>query len=437
MPEAPCLSLPLPNPPPRAGEGAHRHRGDCFDPNGSDPNSGAPAGFRPMVTRQQVLDRIRLLILGFGKRAAAAEAARQLPAESVRELIDAGVIRILMPERFGGYGLGLDTWLDVVLEISRADASHGWCASLLTHHPHFLAQCTEEAQRAVWADGPDVPIAASFFPSARITREAGGFRVSGQSPFASGVGHCSWVFVGGTLDAPQGVEGQRGPNAALFLIPPGEYQVTDVWHTAGMCGTGSNTIVTDNVFVPESRMVRLVDLAEGRAPGGALHAAPIFRAPLISYAPISFAAPMLGAAQGAYEHFREWIKTRKMPGGGSFAEITSIQVRLARTAADLDAAEFLLRRATEVSGAATPPTLALRARSLRDFARVAEFSIQAIDTLLSMCGTAGFATSHPIQRAWRDIHFSAMHISLNPESNYAHFGRMELGLPRDPKQPFF
>ena len=56
---------------------------------------------------------------------------------------------------------------------------------------------------------------------------------------------------------------------------------------------------------------------------------------------------------------------------------------------------------------------------------------------MAMSGTAGFATSQPIQRAWRDIHFAASHISLNTETNYAHFGRIELGLPRDPSRPFF
>ena len=45
--------------------------------------------------------------------------------------------------------------------------------------------------------------------------------------------------------------------------------------------------------------------------------------------------------------------------------------------------------------------------------------------------------AHPIQRAWRDIHFASMHISLNTENNYAHFGRTELGFPRDQNQPFF
>jgi len=57
--------------------------------------------------------------------------------------------------------------------------------------------------------------------------------------------------------------------------------------------------------------------------------------------------------------------------------------------------------------------------------------------LMAMSGTSGFAASHPIQRAWRDIHFSAMHISLNPENTYSHFGRLEFGLPRDPHLPYF
>ncbi len=108
---------------------------------------------------------------------------------------------------------------------------------------------------------------------------------------------------------------------------------------------------------------------------------------------------------------------------------------MARAAADLDAAELLLRRASQVPHDARSPQLL--ARSVRDFARASELVVAAIDTIIALCGTAGFATSHPIQRAWRDIHLASMHISLNTETNYSHFGRMELGLGRDPKQPYF
>ena len=380
----------------------------------------------------QIVERIRAIAPGFARRAEAAEDARRIPAESVRELLDAGTARILVPPRFGGYGLDFDTWFEVVQEISKADASHGWCASLIIHHAHLIGQFPEEAQQAVWADGPDVAIAASFAPRAQVARTAGGYRVSGQnSAFASGVGHSSWVIVGGL------VHEEGAPEWALFLIPPGEYQVRDTWFTAAMRGTGSNTIVTDDVFVPSTRVLKLSELRDGKAPGGAVNANPIFRTPFFLYAPLTFVAPMLGAAQGAYEHFREWTKTRAAQDGTSVAGRTSVQVRMARAAADLDAAELLLRRTTQQ--AEPPEALATRllARSVRDFARASELTVSAIDTLIALSGTAGFATSHPIQRAWRDIHFASMHISLNTETNYAHFGRIELGLDRDPSQRFF
>ena len=393
------------------------------------PDSRTPP---PTPTKQQILDRVRALAPRFGGRAEAAEEARRMPEESVQELLDAGIARILVPPRFGGYGLGVDTWFDVVQEISKADASHGWCASLIIHHPQIVGMFPEEAQRAVWAEGPDVSIAASVLPMTQVTREDGGYRVSGQhSAFASGVGHSSWVIVGGFV--PDGAT----PYWAFFLIAPGEYKVRDTWFTAGMRATGSNTIMTDNVFVPSTRVLRLSDLRDGKAPGGAINESSIFRTPFFFYAPLTFATPMLGAAQGAYEHFREWTKTRKALGGAPVAEKTSIQVHMARAAADLDACELLLRRAAQVPHEPESHSPQLLARSVRDFARAAELAVGAIDTLIALSGTAGFATSHPIQRAWRDIHFASMHVSLNTENNYTHFGRTELGFPRDPNQPFF
>src|SRR5271155_3497966 len=114
-------------------------------------------------THQVVLARVRELTAGFRDRAVAAEEARTLPRESVDALLGAGITRILVPPRFGGYGLGLDTWFEVVREIGKADASHAWCASLMIHHPHYISQFAENAQQAVWADGLDVPIAASIY----------------------------------------------------------------------------------------------------------------------------------------------------------------------------------------------------------------------------------------------------------------------------------
>jgi alkylation response protein AidB-like acyl-CoA dehydrogenase len=233
------------------------------------------------------------------------------------------------------------------------------------------------------------------------------------------------------------VQDGAAPGWTFFLVPPGDYTVRDTWFTAGMRATGSKTIVTDNAFVPHSRTLRLPELRDGKTPGSALYPDVIFHTPFFYYAPISFAAPMLGAAQGAYELFREWTKKRKTQTGAAMAETTAIQVRMARAAADIDAADLLLRRAVSVTDAPQLYSPALLARSVRDFARVSELTVAAVDALVALSGTAGFDASHPLQRAWRDIHFMSMHISVNAEMNFAHFGRIELGLGRDANRPWF
>ena len=108
-------------------------------------------------THDEILARIRELTTGIRDGAAAAEEARTVPRETIDALLSAGITRILVPPRFGGYGLGLETWFEVVREIGKADASHAWCASLMIHHPHYISQFAEDAQRAVWAGGLERP----------------------------------------------------------------------------------------------------------------------------------------------------------------------------------------------------------------------------------------------------------------------------------------
>ncbi len=385
-----------------------------------------------IASEEDVLKNVRALAPRFAARANEAEDARRIPVKSVRELLEAGIARVLVPRRFGGYGLGLETWFDIAREIGRADASHGWCASIIIHHAHVVGCFPEEAQHAVWANGPDVAIAASIMPTVQVTPVAGGYQISGQqSAFASGVGHSTWAIVGGFVHAG------NTPEWMLFLLTPGAFQVRDTWFTAGMRGTGSNTIVTDQVFVPSAYTLKVSELRDGNGPGAALNDNGIFRLPFGFYAALTFAAPMLGAAQGAYEQFRTWTKTRKAAGGTPMTEIVAIQVRTARVAADLDAVELLLRRAAQLAGTPDARSPELLARSVRDFARAGELMVGAIDALIALGGTAGFATSHPMQRTWRDIHFASMHVSLNTDNNYAHFGRHEFGVAHTPGQPFF
>ena len=379
------------------------------------------------MTANEVRSRVNGLLDGIAERAGAGEHNRFLPAESARLFLEAGLARILAPRRFGGWEMGLDVWFDAVQAIGTVDAAHAWCASLIIHHPHYLAQFSLAAQEAVWAAGPDVAMANSLNPTTAVVEVEGGYRLTGEAAWTSGIAHSTWTMVGGMLPVP------GPPQPALFLLAPGDYSVRDVWHTTGMRGTGSNVVVTEDVFVPGSNMLELDKLLNGTGPGAAAYDNPIYRAPLVTYAPLTFAVPMLGAARGALEIYRRFA-TPRMARKNAGVSNTTARIRMGRAAADLDAAELLLRRNLRVAGNPDQVTLELRARCMRDAGRASELILGAMNDLIALSGTSGFDNASKLQKHWRDINFAARHVTLNAEVNNAYWSTTQLGIPRNPAE---
>lgn len=386
----------------------------------------------PTDTLDEVMKDVRALLPAIRARAADAEIARSIPAESARDFLEIGLARILTPKRYGGTELGLQAWLDVCIEIGKADAAHAWCASLMIHHPHYLAMFPDAAQADVWKDGPDVGIAATFTPTTKVEVVDGGYRLSCSIPYMSGINHSSRVMIGGMVPTDRGP-----PDWTLFLVPGSEFEIKDTWRTVGMRGTGSNTVVVEDVFVPIEHTLRVEDMREATTPGAKLVDDPAFHAPWITYAPLTFLAPMLGAAKGALEDYRAWNAERASLFGAPVAQFTSIQVHMARAAATLDAAELLMRRCVEVAESPDAAREDLRSRAYRDQARASEMIVEAMDIIMKISGAAGFAETNSIQRAWRDVHFASSHVILNPEVSFAAWGREQFGLERDPKQMMY
>jgi len=386
----------------------------------------------PAVTAETLLDDVRALLPAIRSRAEETEKNCSIPMVSAQEFLDIGLARVLMPKRYGGTELGLQTWVDVSVEIGKADASHAWCASLMMHHPHYLAQFEDAAQHEVWANGPDVAIAATFTPTSKVEIVEGGYRISCAIPYLSGINHSSRVMIGGRVPLDDGTF-----DWTLFLVPGSEFEIQKTWDTSGMRGTGSNTVIVKDAFVPKNHTLRVTDMRESTTPGSKLYAHRMFHSPWVTYAPLTFLGPMLGAARGALEDYRNWTANKVSLFGSQVAEFTSIQVHLARAAANLDAADLLMRRAVEVAESPVTPTLELRARTSRDQVRSSELIVDAMDMIMKISGAAGFASSNNIQRAWRDVHFAASHVSLNPEGSFAAWGRSQFGLPRHPNQTMY
>jgi 3-hydroxy-9,10-secoandrosta-1,3,5(10)-triene-9,17-dione monooxygenase len=385
------------------------------------------------MTCEEAVARAKNFAPVIRERADRAERARQQPQETIDEIIASGLARLLTPKRWGGYELGLQTFVDTVIEIAKADASAGWCYSFLNIHAWFLAHYPDEAQRDVWGTTPDVAMADSFVPAGKVTRVTGGYRISGNWPFVSGIDHSEWCMLSGIMPSESG--SALGPH--VFLLPRSDYEIEDTWFVAGLKASGSKNVVVRDAFVPEHRVVDLMALAEGNAPGAMLNTHPMYRHPLLALFPIALTAPIVGATLGAYEWWRETIRTRSTRITGiPLTSFTHVQIRLAETEAEISAASSFLREIAEVGSTDGHITLELRARNHRNFGYLTQLCLRAIERIyLSSGGNANYE-SNPLQRYWRDIHAMGSHAAIGFDTAAETFGLLELGLPRNPRDPY-
>jgi 3-hydroxy-9,10-secoandrosta-1,3,5(10)-triene-9,17-dione monooxygenase len=359
----------------------------------------------------------------------------ELPQETIQEIVNAGLVRLLVPRRWGGHELSFDAFVDSVIEIAKADGSAGWCYSFLLAQAWLLAHFPEEAQRDVWASNPDALFAASLAPVGRFTSVEGGYRLSGNWAWCSGVDHCEWDLLGG-LSMPTG-PGEH-PEPRIFLLPCRDHEILDTWFAVGQKATGSKNVVVNDVFVPEHRTIRLTDLREGHTPGSAVNPGPLYQLPLMAALPLGPTAPLLGATMGAYETWRTVNRTKSTRFGNTqVATFTHQQIRLAEVVADIDSARLLLQRALDMIRSGGPISLEQRIRTHRDYAYIAHLCVRATERLFMASGASALYESNPMQRYWPDVHSMAAHVAFNLDAAGENFGRLELGLEFNPRGLLF
>jgi alkylation response protein AidB-like acyl-CoA dehydrogenase len=117
-----------------------------------------------------LLGRARTLIPRLAERAPAAAAARQLPAQTIAEYRDAGILRILQPKRFGGMEGRFSLFSWIVEELTYGCASSAWVYAVLAEHQWIIAQYPEQAQIDVWGDDPEAVASSSLAPRAAAKR---------------------------------------------------------------------------------------------------------------------------------------------------------------------------------------------------------------------------------------------------------------------------
>ena len=391
----------------------------------AEPPAQAGAVAPVVPSHDDMLARVQRLVPALRERAEETEQLRRIPESTMAELTAAGIFNLLSPKAVGGFGMGLETYGEVVRRLARGCASTAWSAGHLIEHVWMLARWPREAQDEVFAIGPAPLAAATGSPAGMAEKVPGGYSISGRWTFASGVMHSEWALLAA----------QHGGVRLQCLVPLAEVEVLDVWQTAGLRGTGSNDIRAENLFVPLHRTLDWELLAAEANPGSRLHQEPLLHTPMGALLNIVAPAAALGSAEYAVELFRELMMVRKVKHTAEARQADSplAQVRYAQAHGLVDTARLHWQEAIRVvsaSHARRPSTMTDRERSQYrlSLALSGEASAEAVRVVMTGSGGSVHRTSHPLQRIQRDVNVLMNHAALTRDPVLEQAGRGLLGL---------
>jgi alkylation response protein AidB-like acyl-CoA dehydrogenase len=363
------------------------------------------------------------------QHAALTDSLRRLPDPIVAALREAGLCRLMVPQRFGGYQTSVHTYIEVMTELGRGCGSTSWVASLINVCAWLAALFPERAQQDVWGGNPDAWVAGSLAPHGDAKPVDGGWRVTGKWMWASGSMHAQWAACGIHMNNDAG----ETVNFGLSLMPMSELTIEDSWFVAGMKGTGSNTIVANDVFVPEHRF-----LPYPAAFGGSYRTEHtdeiVYRVALVPVTILILVGSQLGMAQAALDYVIEKASARGIThtNYARQRESTGFQILVADAAMKIETARLHAFRAADALDACAVagrhPDLRERARVRADSALVAKFCRDAVEILVSAHGTSSMADSSRLQRLWRDVHVASRHAITEWQVNLEIYGKALLGV---------
>jgi alkylation response protein AidB-like acyl-CoA dehydrogenase len=353
---------------------------------------------------------------------------RRCPDETIADFHAAGFLKALQPACFGGFELGWEVLCEISMELARGCGGQAWVADVMMDHKYILGIFGEQAQRDVWEADENALIGASVAPQGNARAVEDGYILSGRFGFCSGVYHADWVIVGAMADMSAA---DREPTPRYFLVPASEITLIDNWHVVGLAGSGSADFQIDDSFVPAHRVIDIHDAVEGTAPGSRLHKGAVYRMPQLSIAGLGLASPSIGIAQWVLDDFIAMTKSR-ISRGNKVAEWQSMQLRIAESAAEIDAARLLVlttaRRAMETLATGDVLSLERRAESRRNACYAAMIARRSVDRLFEGAGGHGLYLDNDLQRGMRDAKAAVAHIALGWDMGGSNYGRVVLGL---------
>jgi alkylation response protein AidB-like acyl-CoA dehydrogenase len=358
------------------------------------------------------------------------EENRRLHEDTIGALTDAGIFRMRIPARYGGYESDAATMLEVISEIAQADGSASWNVAAWSISAWLAAQFPDHVQDQVFT--ADARVCGVLSPTAAAVPTADGVVINGSWQFISGALHSQWQVALAMGPTPDGAS--QWP--LMALIPLSEMVISDDWHTTGLRGTGSVTTIAKDVFVPADRVLPLVAVLQGNSASEQNVTSPMYRAPMIATGCATFTGTAIGLAKATQDAFMARLD-RKITytdySSQRDAAITHLQ--LAEAAMKIEEAESHAARLAalvDTKGASGEEwSLLERTRARAYLGRVFGLAKDAAQIFSDASGGSSIYTTEPIQRSVRDLHALSMHALMHPATNAELYGRVLCGLAPD------
>lgn len=351
---------------------------------------------------------------------------RGRPSQAINdEMVKDGFFRMLQPRRFGGYEADLTSFFEAMIELARGCPSTGWLVTVASGHPQMVAKSfREDAQAEIFGeDGHFVAPLSGQAVDASIKRVDGGYIIDGKWGFASGIPYATHfmgsIFGGGSPEPDGTAERAAGPPPGfVFVVPKGEYTMLEDWgDLIGLRGSGSNSAVLDNVFVPEHLVAPFSVADEVGASGNIgyeIHGNPRYAVPFLPFATLELVVVQVGIGRAALDEFEEIITKSRMFLGQKVParfETRDYQRIYGLSLANVDAAQSIVLRnakvledslAEAVEGGA-PFTTEAQLRVYGEALTAARLVWEAGEMLFRASSSTAARDGQRMQRYWRDL----------------------------------
>lgn len=381
----------------------------------------------PETDALSLLDAARRLAPRIRAYADEIEATRELPRPLFEALADAGLFHMVLPRSLGCTEIDLPTYIQVIEEIGKADASTAWVVNQGATFASYAARMPPELSRLIWIDTPRGVVSNTPSPTAQAVAVKGGYRVSGEQGFSTGCKHAAWIAAHAQVienGEPRKLpDGQ--PDARYLFVPVDEVELLDTWHVRGLRGTSTHHFAVRDVYVPEARTV-----LSAAAP--LLETGPLYQFPRTLMFASGDAAAALGVARTAMTAFIELAGAKEPRAAqGLLRDQPMVQADVGLAEAKLRSGHALLTETVRDvwSGVCSSGTISLDQRAAMRLAttHAMRLAIEVVDAVYNAAGATAVYDGQPIQRAFQDIHVLSQHIQAR-RAHYEMLGQHLLGL---------